>query len=236
MTIADTAVLIRLLTGTDSNSYTNAQLLITVNASYERITGKILAETAGGRWKYGDINYTALPTYTMNLVSGTAFYQIDSLTGPLIILGVEVADQNGTYHLITPITLDDIHAQGIAQSNYQSTNGLPLEYEKREHGLVLYPTPASASVTLTNGLRIFFLRGASVVTDMTVTTTVGIPSPWHDLLAYESAHTFAIAKGLSNVNFLKAEMDRKEKELMSFISRRNQDERPIMSMELENFF
>src|SRR3990167_681194 len=208
MTIAETATLIRFLTGTDVNPYTNAQLLITVNASYERITGKILAETAAGKWKYGDINYTALPTYTMNLVAGTAFYQIDSLTGPLIILGVEVADQNGTYHLLTPINLDDIHAQGIAQSSYQSTNGLPLEYEKREHGVILYPAPAAASVTLTNGLRIFFLRGASVITDMTATTSVGIPSPWNDMLAYESAYTFAIAKGLSNVNFLKLEMDR----------------------------
>ena len=229
MTIADTAVLIRFLTGTDAVSYTNAQLLITVNAAYEQITGKILSETAGGKWKYGDINYSALPTYTQNLVAGTAFYAIDALTGPLIILGAEVLDNDGNGHILIPITLEDIFAQGIAVSDYLSTNGLPIEYEKREHGVVLHPAPATANVTLTAGLTIFFLRGASVITDMTATTTVGYPSPWHDFLAYKSAYTYAIAKGLPNVNFFKKESEEREKELLAFISRRGQDERPIMT-------
>lgn len=239
MTIADTATLIRLLTGTDATSYTNAQLLITVNASYERIAGKILSETAAGKWKWGDINYTALPTYTMNLTNATQFYQIDSLTGPLMILGVEVADQNGTYHPLDPITLDEIHEAGFAQSTYLSTNGQPIEYEKREHGLMLYPAPDNGvSVTLTNGLRIFFLRGASVITDMTATTTVGIPSPWHDALAYEAAYTYALTpKGTHlDKNALFREFQRKEKELFQFISRRNQDDRPVMSMKKEPHF
>lgn len=237
MTVADIATLTRLLTGTDTNSYTNAQLLITVNAGQERISGRILTETAGGRWKWGDINYSALPTYTMNLTNATQFYQIDSLTGPLMILGVEVADQNGNFHLLDPITLDDIHALGFAQSQYMSTNGRPLEYEKREHGVVLYPAPDNGvSVTLSGGLRIFFLRGMSAITDMTSTTAIGFPLPWHDFLAYDAALTFAIAKGLSNINQLRAEREKRETELLKFISKRNQDDRPIMTNRAINYF
>lgn len=237
MTVADVATLIRFLTNTDSTSLTNGNLLVIVNAAQERISGRILAETAGGRWKWGDINYTALPTYTMNLTAGTQFYQIDSLTGPIMILGCEVADQNGDFHLLNPITLDEIHAAGFAQSTYMSTNGRPIEYEKREHGVVVYPAPDNGvSVTLSGGLRIFFLRGMSAITDMTSTTVIGFPLPWHDFLGYDGALVYAMANNLSNVNQLRAERDKREKELLSFISRRNQDDRPIMTPKFEPYF
>jgi len=236
MTVADIATLTRLLTGTTSNEYTNAQLLITVNAAQERISGRILTETSGGKWKWGDINYTALPTYTQNLVAGTSFYAIDALTGPLVILGAEVLDNDGNGHILKPITLEDIHRQGIALSDYLSTNGLPIEYEKREHGVILRPAPAAANVTLTAGLTIFFLRGMSAITDMTSTTAIGFPLPWHDYLAYAAAHTWAVAKELSNVNILKIEMIEKERDLLKFISIRNQDDRPIMTNKFENYF
>jgi len=229
MSIADCVTLIRFLTGTDSNSFTNANVLIMLNAAQERISGRILTETSGGGWKWGDINYTALPTYTQNLVAGTSFYAIDALTGPLVILGTEVLNQDGIGHPLNPITLEEIHAKGIAQSEYYKTNGLPVEYQKREHAVILHPAPAAANVTLTNGLTIFFLRGMSAVTDATSTTAIGFPLPWHDYLAYATAHTFAVAKGLANVNQLKAEMIEKERDLLKFIAIRNQDDRPIMT-------
>jgi len=242
MDIAAINALARRFTGTEVNSYTAAQLLVDVNNSYERITGKILVENAGGKWKYGDANYTAFPTYTFNLTNGTAAYDINALLGtgtypdshePLLILGIEVADQNGIYHLLDPITLEDIHKQGFSQSQYLSTNGRPIEYEKREHMLVLYPAPDNGvSVTLTNGLRVFFLRTADRFTSAEVTTGTkepGFPSPWHDILAWEAAHTFAVAKGLSNVNLLEAGVNKREKGLLDFIAKRNQDDRPIMT-------
>ena len=235
-TIAETATLTRLLTKTTTTSFTNAQLLIAVNACYERITGIILSETSGGRWKWGDINYTAFPTYTQNMTNSEPFYQIDSLTGVLVILGVEVLDNTGIWHPLEAISLEDIQTQGIAQLEYLKTDGRPIYYEKRENAVVLYPAPDNGvTVTLTAGLRILFLRGSSVVTDMTATTSVGIPSPWNDALAYGAAYIYAIANGLSNANQLKAERDTKEKELLAFISRRNQDDRPIMTNRVENY-
>ena len=230
MTTAQVVTFIRLLSRTDTNNFSNANVLILLNDSMENIAGKILSETTGGGWKFGDPAYTALPTYTFNLVAGTAFYQIDALTTPLIILAVEAADENGTYHILKPITLEDIHRTGVSQSSYLSTNGFPIEYEKREHGVILYPAPAAADVTLTNGGRIFFLRGMSALTDATSTTAISFPSPMHGFLAYDVAHMIAIARGLDNVNQLQTERDRREKYLMSFFARRNQDDRPVMTM------
>ena len=183
----------------------------------------------------------------MNMTNGTAAYDLSSLdagTYPanfsvLTILGVEVLDNGGIWHPLRPITLDYIHSQGLAQAEYYKTNGRPAEYEKREHMLVLYPAPDNGiTVTLSAGLKVFFLRAADGFTSSQVTTGTkepGFPAPWHDIISYEAAYMYAIAKGLENRLFLKAEMDRKEKELFKFISRRNQDDRPVMTMMVPNF-
>ncbi len=232
MTVAQTVTLIRRLTRTvgDTNAWSDADLLVDLNAEQERLGGVILTETAGGRWKWGDINYTAFPTYTMNLVNSQAEYQIDSLTGPLIILGVEVLDDTGIWHPLNPITLEDIQAQGLAQLEYLKTDGQPIEYEKREHAVILYPAPDNGvSVTLTGGLRILFLRGMSAITSVSATDAIGFPLPWHKALAFGTAHTFAVTKGLANELSLERNAQKWEKQLLRFIAKRNQDERPIMT-------
>ena len=226
MTTADIATLTRFLTKTTTTSYTNAQLLLTVNAALERIGGRIITETAGGQWKWGDINFSALPTYTMNLTNSTNEYQIDSLTGVLQILGAEVLDQNGIWHLLDPITLEDIRAGGEAEVEFYKTDGRPVVYQKRENMIILHPAPDNGvSVTLTAGLKIFFLRGMSAITDMTSTTAIGFPIPWHDYLAWSAAYDYAVANGFPNVNHFKAEMNEKEEKLLKFIVQRDQDVR-----------
>lgn len=232
--ISDLAVKTRFLTNTDSSSYTNANLLIAFNSYYDRIIGRILSETAGSKFLHGDVNHTAFPTYDQNLVAGTQMYRIQALaTGtypnriePEIILGVEVANSSGDYQPLHRITLRDINNMGIGQSEYQATNGMPREYEIREGNVVLYPAPSAAATTLTNGLRIFFLRNAEQLDDVTSTTVYpGIPSPWHDLLTYGAAYDYAIAIGrpTSADRFLR-EYDRRMEEMLDFISRRDQAE------------
>ncbi len=229
MTIAQINTLTRLLTGTDTNSYTAANLLIAVNASYERITGKLLAETAGAKWQYGDSNYTAFPDYVADLTNSTAAYDLGTIFDdiPLKIMGVEILDVNGNYNVIDLLSFNEIRRSRVAQSEYFETDGQPIQYELRENEIVLYPAPDNGvSVTLTGGLKIFYLRTADIYTAGEVTTGTkvpGFPSPWHDIIAYEAAYTFAIAKGLSNINFLKNEFEKRERDLIAFISRRNQD-------------
>ena len=229
MTTANIQTLARFLTNTDSVSFTDANLLILENASYERIVGKLIKETVGGDWPFGDENYSSFPTYTQDLINSQSDYEIDALTLPLNILAVEILNVDGNFEVIRPISLKEIHRRGIAQTEYQKTDGKPGEYEKRENIVVLYPAPDNGVlVTLTAGLKIFFLRTADNFTSAQVATGTkvpGFPSPWHDILAYESAYHYAVSNGLNNVNFLKSEMDRKEQELMDFVSSRNQDDR-----------
>ena len=227
MTIADINTLARTLTKTTTTTYSAANLLIAVNNAYERITGKLIKETAGGTWPYGDANYTAFPTYTQNLVNSQAEYQIDSLTGPITIMGAEVLDNNNIWHPLSRISLKDIRKTGIAQAEWYKTDGLPIQYEPREFEIVLYPAPDNGvSVTLTSGLKIFFLRTADVFTSAQVTTgtkTPGFPSPYHHILAYEAAYTYAVANNLPNLALLKNEVDRLEIDLIAFVCKSDSD-------------
>ena len=201
--------------------------------------GKLIAQTSGGQMKFGDFNYTAFPSFTITMTNSEPAYDLTDWgttdeEAILTILGVEVLDDDGNWHLLKPITLDEIHAKGIALSEYQSTDGLPLEYEKRDNLIVLYPAPDNGvSVTLASGLRVYSLRTADRFTSAEVTTGTkepGFPSPWHDIIAYEAAYLYAIVNAPSKAPAIFREMQRKEKELMSFIARRNQDDRPIMTM------
>jgi hypothetical protein len=168
----------------------------------------------------------------MNLVNSQAEYQIDSLTAPLTIMAVEILDKNSNYYPIKPITLRDIREDGYAQSEFYETDGAPQYYEKRENMVVLYPAPDNGvNVTLTNGLKIFFLRTADTYTSAQVTTGTkepGFPSPWHDILAYEAALLYCLNYKKDRVAFLMAERDKREKELMDFMGMRNMDERQIL--------
>ena len=226
MTISSIETLTRFLTNTDTNSLTASNLLILENKYYEEVVGRIISETAGAKWQFGDFNYTAFPTFTFNLSDGVQSYDLNDInTAPLTIMGVEVADSGGIYRPLHRITLKDIYSLEIAQSEYQKTSGLPREYEIRDNLIVLYPAPATANVTLTNGIRVFYLRTADVFTSAQVTTGTkqpGFPAPWHDLLSYGPAYDYSIAVGKPNADRFLREYNRRLEEMLDFISRRDQ--------------
>jgi hypothetical protein len=232
MTIADINTLSRFLTSTTSNNFTDAQLLILVNKYYEEVTGQILSHTSGGQSLFGDFNKTAFPTYTITMTNSQAEYDLrdwgtTDIATPLVIIGAEVLDQDGNWHVLKRTSLKEIHEEGWAQTEYYETDAQPYFYEIRDNHIVLYPAPDNGvSVTLANGLKLFFLTTADKYTSGEVTTGTkepGFPSPWHDLLAYGPAYDYAIANGLPNANHLKAAYDQRMKELLTFMSNRDKD-------------
>ena len=231
MTILDVQTLTRFLTKTNSAVFTDAQLLILENKYYEEIIGRLVTETGAGKWPFGDFNYTAFPTFPITMTNSVAEYDLrdwgtsDEAT-ILTILGVEVKDNAGNWHPLKRVTLREIHKDETGQADYYKTDGLPVEYELRDNMIVLYPAPDNGvSVTLTAGLKIFFLRTADKFTSAEVTTGTkepGFPSPWHDLLSYGPAYDYAITNGLPNANHFRAEYDRRMDEMLKFIANRDQ--------------
>jgi len=251
MNIADINTLARFLTKTNTTTLTAAQLLILINNAYERIVGKIITETAGSNWSFGDSNFTAVPAGTADLVNSQQPYQLmgtgvaagTGIAPPgaaaqpvLTVFRVEIMDENGDYYQIKPIRIDEIED---GQTQFCETDGRPLYYELREDFIHLYPAPDNGvSVTLTSGLKIFFQRTADVFTSAEVTTGTkcpGFASPWHDVLAYMAAYEYAITNELPNINILRLETDKKEKELIKFYARREQVKRRIMTNKRINY-
>src|SRR3990167_1103934 len=219
MTIADIEILTRFLTKTNTTSLTAANLLILENKYYEEIVGKIINETSGADWQFGDRNYEAFPTFTITMSNGVAAYDINDVsTTPLTIAGVEIQDNAGDWHPLTRTSLRKIRESGFAQPEYFPTSGQPIEYELRDSQLVLYPAPDNGvTVTLTNGLRVYYLSTADVFTSAQVTTGTkqpGFPSPWHYLLSWGPAYDIAVTNGLPNANSFKNKYDSGLKEML----------------------
>lgn len=229
----------RFLTKTNTTSLTNANALILINKYYEQVTGKLLTETAAAKWKFGDFNYSAFPSFTVTMTNSTAEYDLNDWgttdeEAILNVLGAEVLDNNGIWRPLKRVTLREIHQQGVGQTEYFKTDGIPIEYELRDNFIVLYPAPDNGvSVTLSGGLKIFSLRTADKFTSAEVTTGTkepGFPSPYHDLLAYGPAYDVAVTLGLPNAANFKLEYNNRMDELLKFIGKRDQAEAPVMTM------
>lgn len=220
-TIADINAEARALCDADSTSYPAADLLRRVNMAYEEIVGKLIQ--GDGRWQFDDSNYTDLPIGTTTLVNGQQDYAFDVRF--LNVERVEVMDAQGNYQELTPIDKGDIK---IAMSEYQKTNGMPREYDKQGESIVLYPAPATGSVTMATGLKVHYQRTASIFTSAEVTTgtkTPGFPSPWHMILAYSAAIPYCMTYKKDRVALYESRVLKMEQELLRFVANRNKDER-----------
>lgn len=218
MHIADLYLETRKIVDADSNTYLDADILRRLNAAYEEIAGKLIAINTN--WLWGDSNYTSLPTGLSNLTAGTQAYQFTS--NWLTVQTVKIKNAAGDW-----ITLDRVNLKDIEPiEEYQSTNGMPNEYAVREDFILLFPAPAAADVTATNGLQIVTQRTADVFTSAQVTTgtkTPGFASPYHILLAYKTALPYAQSYKPDRVPFIVNEITRLEKELLDFYSKRDKD-------------
>lgn len=227
MTIADINSEARLLVDADTVSYIAADLLRRINAAYEQIIGLIIG--CDGLWQFDDSNFTDFPIGTTTLVNSQNDYAFDITQ--LEIERVEIKDASGLWHILNPIDKSQI---GEAIDEFYKTDGLPLYYDKQGASIILYPAPDNgASVTLINGLKVYFQRTASIFTSTEVTTGTKVPgfaSPYHIILAYMAALPYAISYKKDRVPAIMAEIERLKKLIIQHYSRRERDRRKIMSM------
>lgn len=236
MTIVDIQTEARDLVDATSTSYTDALLLIRENTAIEEIVDRIL--TADGRWQFDDANNVDYPggvAVVSTLSNGVANYAID--TTLIEVLGVSIKDKNGNFYKLLPFDPEDLkssYGPYLDQSQFLNTSGRPLYYDVHGSYVSLYPAPDNnVSVTLTSGMKIYGTRTAQLFTSAEVSTGTkapGFASPFHSLIAYKAALPYAQKFKPARVQFFMTEIQRKTAELVDFYSRRNQDERPIITM------
>ena len=243
------------LTGTDVNSYTRANMNLSVNRALERVVS--LINRSDSRWQWDDSNYTDLPSATLTITSGQQQYSL--ATTHLSIDRIEVKDSSGSWRKLKPIdqsliTRDREQALALGESTpstgrtgaYKSGTGTPSEYDVRGINFFLFPTP---NFTQSSSIRIYFTR-SPLLYDYTANANAGqfsdttgsgetIDAPgfnslFHDIIALWSSYDYAFAFGKQNTNAIFAEILRKEDELQKFYGMRNRDERPRLSVSVDS--
>jgi len=184
------------LASADSNNFPVADFTRLANVYYYRLV--LEAWKADSKWKFDDSNQATQPNATQNLVADQQEYTIP--TGALKIRRVAIKDDQGTWHDLEPIVEEDIHEP---LDEFEDTSGTPRAYRLIGNDIVLYPAPAAADVTTTDGLKVWFLREIDEFTAADTTQEPGIAEPFHHLIAVGAAYDFGLRKGRGNTQILK---------------------------------
>ena len=184
----DLNTLIDDLCDSTDTSFPVAKKVLQINAFYEELVGKII--NSDGTWQYDDTNFTDHPRGKGTLVEGQEDYSFSSEY--LQIEAVEVLDTNNQYVRLK--VLDHQELGGLSPQEYFGVDSsgnpiknLPEYFDQQGDTIRLYPAPAAANVTLTNGIRVWFKRAPDLFTTSDTTQEPGLPSSYHSILAYGAA-------------------------------------------------
>jgi len=173
--------------------------------------------TSQGVWKYDDSNETDLPQATTNLVSAQTTYALPS--DALTVQRVECKNSNGDWFRLVQIFQDQIPE---AIDEFNETDCEPVYYRLIGNTIELFPASNYAS---TNGLKVYFDRGAHAFVYNDTTATPGFASPYHEAVSVGTAIEWLKIKSPTNptLQFLREEWAKFEEDIKKFYSLRNKD-------------
>ncbi len=203
---------INFLCGSTSATYLDADKIRNMNIANQEVA--MLIWSSAGDWQYDDSNQTTLPIATTNLLHDQQDYTLPSTAQRVEEISVKNSD--GHFHKLKPIDVADIH---IAPQEYFSSPGLPLYYDLVGRSIMLYPSPASASCTLTSGMTVYVNRDINeFATSAAEGTTPGFATGYHRILSLAASIDFVQDAGQRQL--LVAQKARLEKGLTQFYSKR----------------
>jgi hypothetical protein len=176
-----------------------------------------------GGWKYDDSNNTDLPQATQDLTASTAKYALP--TTALEVDRIEVKDASGTWRKLQPLNLEEITG---AIDEFYKTDGFPAAYRLVGSTIELFPAPATASVTLTAGLKVYFVRGTSSFASSDTTKTPGFASEYHDMVPMKSSIEWLKINKPDSKTLLRLKEDdiKRELQLMEYETKKFRDKQP----------
>lgn len=216
------------LTGTNSSSFTDSAMAEEANLAMDHIAS--LINLHDSLWNYEDTNQTDLPIGKTTITSGQQDYGLS--TTHLSIDRVEVKDTSGKRRVLDQIDQQLLKGdRKIALSEYKSGGGVPEEYDILGNSIFLYPTP---NYTQVESLYVYFTRGPVAFTSADTSAVPGFPSIFHDLVPLWIAYNYGLSKVKGNADRIFVEIQRKEKELISFYQLRNRDIRHKLEVSVDS--
>ena len=186
-----------------------------------------LAMTADEKWQFDDNNYTDLAIAVTNIVSTQRDYQF--ALDHLEIEKVLILRPDGTWVTLAPLS------QTENQNTYYETNtgndGVPTRYEKRGSTIFLDVVP---NYSATNGLKIYFSRGASYFATTDTTKAPGFASNFHKFVPLHMKANYAIDRQMPIAKNLFDLLMSEEQSIRDFYSNRAKDVRPKLQVAYQN--
>lgn len=216
------------------NSTLFKQWTADVNSALDRAFHIIFK--ADGRWQFDDSNHTDYPIITTNIVANQRDYTFTTDGSSNLVLDIaKVAILNSA----TSTVYTEIEAKDAVQdsdtafvANDTSATGTPYCYDKNSNAIFLDPIP---SYNATSGLKLYISREGSYFTSADTTKKPGFAGLYHEYLAYYPAWQYAQANGLANKNDLLENVLMLEKSITEHYSRRQKDERAVMTNKKINY-
>lgn len=189
---------------------------------------------ADGRWQFDDSNHTDYPIIATNLVANQRDYSFTTDGNSNLILDIHkvlIADDSGLYHEAERV---DVQSEDAMDAFWDGQNvaGQPYRYDKTANGIFLDPVP---SYNETSGLKIYISREGSYFTTSDTTKKAGFAGLYHEYLAVYPAWQYAQANSLANQNALYQNVLALEKSITEHYSRRQKDERHVMTHKKINY-
>jgi len=175
----------------DTSQYPIVQFIRNANSWYRKADSWVWE--AAGTWEFDDSNWTDLPVATSTLVDGQQDYTLPSTARK--IDRAEVLDASENYQKLIPFDKSQI---GDAMDEFMETDGLPKYYDLVGNSILLYPAPATASVTVAKGLQLYFVRDISEFGVTDTSTEPGFDNHFHRIVSLGASYDFCLANGIDD--------------------------------------
>ena len=172
---------------------------------------------AYGGWVYDDGNNSDLPTSTTTLTADQQQYTLP--VEALTVRAVEVKDEGGVWHVLTPTT-EELIRQVQAEAEFNKTSGQPNFYVPYDRLVKLYPPP---NYTQAASLRLSFDRGSVQFDSTDISQTPGFASEFHGAIPAGASYFIAKNKKLSNISTLREDWFLYEGKIKQFYQKRYQN-------------
>lgn len=189
------------------------------------------------RWQWHDSNYATLPiSYTDLNVNETPQQDYEMSLDFLKINHVYVKDSNGDYQPLIPVDEYDMNKNGKSPETFMGEAGMPKYYDKKGRSLFLYPAPATASVTESEGLQVAYSSPADYFATTDTNVDPGLPIPFHNYPAIVASEMYAKRNQMQKKSKdLQEERLEMEMYIREFYNRRDKDEKPQLRPRKRNY-
>ena len=216
-------------TNTTTTEFPLTHITRYINEGYSRVANIIIQ--ADGRMQWDDINHTDQPVSQTDIVENTVDYNVfqsapSALQDWLTIDKVEMLDSNGYGMEILPIDKKDL----TTYEEETRTPSTPYKYDFNGTSILLYPKP---NYSYTKGLVIYFHRAPSYFASTDTTKRPGFATIFHPYLSIYASHQWNSIK--KNDFNLQPQLDKIEREIGLFYSKRPKYEVPKLTRAKENY-